>query len=74
MLLCGILLGAGNMIEGISTRMAFPYRTPNIQYDQTTVKSTVTVRGDTQQTVVYTYDKYGRLVNSNVRSHMIGEV
>ena len=62
------------MIEGISTRMSFPYKTPNIQYDQTTVKSTVTVRGDTQQTVVYTYDKHGRLLNSAVRSHVIGEV
>lgn len=62
------------MIEGISARMAFPYKTPNIEYDLTTVKSTVKVKGDTQQTVVYTYDKHGRLMNSAVRSHMIGEV
>ncbi len=54
--------------------MAFPYKTPNIEYDLTTVKSTVKVKGDTQQTVVYTYDKHGRLMNSAVRSHMIGEV
>lgn len=62
------------VIEGISARMAFPYKTPNIEYDLTTVKSTVKVKGDTQQTVVYTYDKHGRLMNSAVRSHMIGEV
>ena len=62
------------MIEGISARMAFPYKTPNIEYDLTTVKSTVRVKEDMQETIVYTYDKYGRLVNSNVRSHMIGEV
>ncbi len=62
------------MIEGISARMAFPYKTPNIEYDLTTVKSTVKVKGDIQQTVVYTYDKHGRLMNSAVRSHMIGEV
>ena len=54
--------------------MAFPYKTPNIEYDLTTVKSTVKVKGDTQQTVVYTYDKHGRLINSAVRSHTIGEV
>lgn len=62
------------MIEGISARMQFPYKTPNIQYDITTVKSAVRVNKDTQETIVYTYDKYGRLINSNVRSHMIGEV
>ncbi len=62
------------VIEGISARMAFPYKTPNIEYDLTTVKSTVKVKGDTQQTVVYTYDKHGRLMNSAVRSHTIGEV
>lgn len=54
--------------------MQFPYKTPNIQYDLTTVKSTVRVNKDTQETIVYTYDKYGRLVNSNVRSHLIGEI
>jgi hypothetical protein len=74
MLLCGTLLGAGNMIEGISTRMAFPYRTPNIQYDQTTVKAVVRVNGDTQQSITYTYDNKGFLVQSIVRSHLIGEV
>lgn len=62
------------MIEGISARMAFPYKTPNIQYDQTTVKAVVRVKEDTQQTVVYTYDKHGRLLNSSVRSHVIGEI
>ncbi len=62
------------MIEGISARMTFPYKTPNIEYDLTTVKSTVRVKEDMQETIVYTYDKYGRLVNSNVRSHMIGEI
>ena len=54
--------------------MAFPYKTPNIQYDQTTVKAVVRVKEDTQQTVVYTYDKHGRLLNSSVRSHVIGEI
>ena len=54
--------------------MQFPYKTPNIQYDITTVKSTVRVNKDTQETIVHTYDKYGRLITSNVRSHRIGEV
>ena len=51
------------MIEGISARMQFPYKTPNIQYDITTVKSAVRVNKDTQETIVYTYDKYG--INQN---------
>ncbi len=62
------------MIEGISARMQFPYKTPNIEYDITTVKSTVRVNKDTQETIVHTYDKYGRLITSNVRNHRIGEV
>jgi hypothetical protein len=74
MLLCGTLLGVGSMIEGISTRMSFPYKTPNIEYDQITVKAVVRVNGDTQQTITYTYDSKGYLVQSIVRSHLIGVV
>jgi len=62
------------MIEGISTRMSFPYKTPNIEYDERTVKAVVRVNGDTQQNITYTYDNKGYLVQSIVRSHLIGVV
>jgi YD repeat-containing protein len=46
------------------------YNRPTIEYQKTTVK---VVQGE-QQTMVYTYDKYGRLVETVVRSHNIAEV
>jgi hypothetical protein len=46
------------------------YNRPNIEYQ----KTTVTVVQDKQQTMVSTYDKYGRLVETVVRSHNIAEV
>jgi hypothetical protein len=45
-----------------------------MEYRQQTVKATVTVNGEYQSETVYTYDKYGRLVNTVVRSHLIGEI
>ena len=46
------------------------YNRPNIEYQ----KTTVTVVQDKQQTMVSTYDKYGSLVETVVRSHNIAEV
>jgi len=46
------------------------YNRPNIEYQ----KTTVTVVQDKQQTMVSTYDKYGRLVETVVRSHNIAEI
>ena len=45
-----------------------------IEYDTRTVKVTMKVNDDYQQETVYTYDKYGRLVNSVVRKDMIAEI
>lgn len=45
-----------------------------IEYDTRTVKVTTKVNDDYQQETVYTYDKYGRLVNSVVRKDTIAEI
>ena len=45
-----------------------------IDYDLRTVKVTTKVSNDYQQETVYTYDKYGRLMNSVVRKDTIAEI
>ena len=45
-----------------------------IEYDTRTVKVTTKVNDDYQQETVYTYDKYGRLINSVVRKDTIAEI
>ena len=45
------------------------YNKPNIQYEQLTV----TVNGNKQTQTVYTYDKFGNLIETVMRSHKIGE-
>ena len=45
-----------------------------IEYDTRTVKVTTKVSDNFQQETVYTYDKYGRLVNSVVRKDTIAEI
>ena len=45
-----------------------------VEYDKRTVKVTTKVNDDYQQETVYTYDKYGRLINSVVRKDTIAEI
>ena len=45
-----------------------------IEYDTRTVKVTTKVSSDYLQETVYTYDKYGRLINSVVRKDTIAEI
>lgn len=45
-----------------------------IEYDLRTVKVTTKVSDSFQQETVYTYDKYGRLIDSVVRKDTISEV
>ena len=45
-----------------------------MEYDLRTVKVTTKVSNDFQQETVYTYDKYGRLINSVVRKETIAEI
>ena len=45
-----------------------------VEYDTRTVKVTTKVSNDFQQETVYTYDKYGRLINSVVRKDTIAEI
>ena len=54
----------------INTTYPVTYNRPNIEYQ----KTTVTVVQDKQQTMVSTYDKYGRLVETVVRSNNIAEI
>ena len=45
-----------------------------VEYDTRTVKVTTKVSNDFQQETVYTYEKYGRLINSVVRKDTIAEI
>ena len=55
-------------IRPIDAVYSQPYK--NIEYQQTVVK----VDGNNQTETVFTYDKYGRLIETIVRSHEIGSV
>ena len=55
-------------IRPIDAVYSQPYK--NIEYKQTVVK----VVGNQQTETVYTYDKYGSLIETIVRSHEIGSV
>ena len=55
-------------IRPIDAVYSQPYK--NIEYQQTVVK----VAGNNQTETVFTYDKYGRLIETIVRSHEIGSV
>ena len=61
-------------VAEVSANYNVPYTPPIMEYRQQTVKATVTVNGEFQSETVYTYDKYGRLVDTVVRSHLIGEI
>jgi hypothetical protein len=61
-------------VAEVSANYNVPYTPPIMEYRQQTVKAVVAVNGNYQSETVFTYDKYGRLVNTVVRSHMIGEV
>ena len=43
-----------------------PAKPAFIDYQEITVKSVVRVNGNTQCEIVYTYDKHGRLTETNV--------
>lgn len=58
----------------INATIPVQYNKPNIEYQQTTVRSVIKVSNDTQMETVYTYDKYGRLLDTVVRKHDIGSV
>ena len=45
-----------------------------VEYDTRTVKVTTKVATDHQTETVYTYDKYGRLINTVVRKDSIAEI
>ncbi len=55
-------------IRPIDAVYSQPYK--NIEYQQTTVR----VTGNQQMETVYTYDKYGNLIETVVRKHEIGIV
>lgn len=55
-------------IRPIDAIYSQPYK--NIEYQQTVVK----VTGNNQTTTVFTYNKYGNLIETIVRSHVIGSV
>ncbi len=55
-------------IRPIDAVYSQPYK--NIEYQQVTVK----VNGNQQTQTVYTYDKYGNLIETVVRRHEIGLV
>ena len=61
-------------VAEVSANYNVPYTPPIMEYRQQTVNAVVAVNGNYQSETVFTYDKYGRLVNTVVRSHMIGEV
>ena len=54
----------------INSTYPVTYNTPNIEYK----KTTVTVRRNEQETLVQTYDRHGRLVETTIRSHNITDV
>ena len=55
-------------IRPIDAVYSQPYK--NIEYQQTIVR----VTGNQQMETVYTYDKYGNLIETVVRKHEIGIV
>jgi len=61
-------------VAGVSANYNVPYTPPVMEYRQQTVKAVIKVNGEFQQETVYTYDKYGRLVTTEVRSHLVGEI
>lgn len=52
----------------------FPNYFNRVEYDTRLVKTTVRINDNQQQEIVYTYDKYGRLLSSAVNAKTIAEV
>jgi hypothetical protein len=61
-------------VAEVSANYNVPYTPPVMEYRQQTVKHVVTVNGSFQSETLYTYDKYGRLITTEVRTHQIGLV
>jgi hypothetical protein len=59
-------------VAEVSANYNVPYTPPIMEYRQQVVKTVVRVNDQVQSEIIYTYDKYGRLVESVVRSHDIG--
>lgn len=64
------------MTNQIDSNYKIPYVSASnkIEYQKQTVKAVVRISEDIQYETTYTYDKHGRLINSDVRSKTIGEV
>ena len=52
----------------VNASYAVTYNQPNIEYQKITVR----VNNNEQQTMVYTYDKHGKLIETVLRKHDIG--
>jgi hypothetical protein len=61
-------------IPEIRDSFVVPHIPSNIEYQERTVKTTIRVNDHTQYESVYTYDKYGRLIENVIRRHEIGVV
>ena len=64
----------------MTNQIDFNYKIPyvsasnKIEYQERTTKVAVRISENIQYETTYTYDKHGRLINSDVRSKTIGEV
>lgn len=57
----------------IRESQAVQYNRPNVEYEKQTVKVIIKADHKHQCEAVHTYDKHGQLVNTVIRSHVIGE-
>jgi len=55
----------------ISATIPVQYNKPNIEYQQTTIKTVIRINDTQQQEILYTYNKNGQLINSVVHKHEI---
>lgn len=54
--------------------VVYPNYFNRVEYDTRLVKTTVRINDNQQQEIVYTYDKYGRLLSSVINAKTIAEV
>ena len=47
----------------ISATIPVQYNKPNIEYQQTTIKTVIRINDTQQQEILYTYNKNGQLIN-----------
>ena len=58
----------------IRESQAIQYNRPNIEYEKKTVKVIIKADHKYQCEAVQTYDRHGYLINTVIRSHVIGEI